>query len=856
MVGAKWGPSCITEMSRINRSGQGALARIRLRTTTNFISIYGVYWPCVPQLGGSNDSTRKLWSRIHAFCTLNVMHNPDPIEYIQSLIEQWMSHDWEDKGDGVIIGGDFNSVWSSGESGGQRILSTWAEPRFLINGPRQITDRGGYHFHTFAKNAWASGSWIDHILHAGPPELIDIVGAFNDQGPFTEQLTDHHRPLIAVYRTSPPASNKVVEMPKIPPRPEIPRGDIHQINHFKMALRDALGRITVTPTSPIEIEMALEDATAYTVQLVREINKAHGSRKGRRHKDGYSPEYVLRKLHLCGIIAIRRHLTGQHGKTRWSDFTTVRAGIEYVFRILNSRGESMGIPQISIKRILDVDRASLEYFRSLPSAPSPQACDEAIHLLRKKLQGRARTEMRLAHKGYMSFIESNREKGRLKQVIKAILGSHAGRRHQDGLCMDSVRRNNGEVIGDPAQVHALWTDHFTDFYRTPPEFDNDLHRVEDWEPIINSRERFFAIFQLSNIPTWCLEIVFTSLQKKPQASNVLEDLTLALAEPPTLEDLYKSIRCAKTNSAPGPSGLSYNMLKSMPRAMVEYIHFLLVQLWHSRTKPESWGWRWLHLISKTLQENVGLKDCRPIMLCEALRKLWTTIILSKITSAFTKHHVLEEIQHGFVSAKGTDTASILHLNHMEEVEERTGISHQSSFDFERAFDSTSIPSINWGLRRVGVPDCIARDMATSDVRGTTVVRSPFAQFLWSQLPYRCVRTSGAYPPGGTPATHDSALVASFCPERGTGQGLTDSPTKWNLIFDIIATGLRLLNSQENDPTYVGAEDNDMYEHQDILYADDHKAASASADLLQKKAELVSAFCIVLGLRLSQKKSDE
>ena len=241
------------------------------------------------------------------------------------------------------------------------------------------------------------------------------------------------------------------------------------------------------------------------------------------------------------------------------------------------------------------------------------------------------------------------------------------------------------------------------------------------------------------------------------------------------------------------------------------------------------------------------------MLCEALRKLWTNAILTKLTAAFNEYHVLEEIQHGFVSAKGTDTASILHINHMEEVEEKTGVSHQSSFDFMRAFDSTSIPSINWGLRRVGVPPDIARDMATSDIGGTTVVRSPFAQFLWSQLPYRCVQTSGTYPTGGVPATHDSALVASFCPERGTGQGLTDSPTKWNLIFDIVATGLRTLDTRENVPTYVGAEDNGVYEHKDILYADDHKAASISAEMIQKKAELVSAFCIVLGLRLSEKK---
>ena len=190
---------------------------------------------------------------------------------------------------------------------------------------------------------------------------------------------------------------------------------------------------------------------------------------------------------------------------------------------------------------------------------------------------------------------------------------------------------------------------------------------------------------------------------------------------------------------------------------------------------------------------------------------------------------------------------------MEDIEEYTGVSHQTSFDLMRAFDSVSISCQYWGLRRVGVPDEMAHDMATSDVGGTTIVRSPFAEFLWSQLPYQCVKTEGTQPPGWFSATPESAIVDSFCPERGTGQGLTNSPTKWVIVFDIIATGLRQLDTTEAIPTYVGGEDNEVYEHKCILYADDHKAASRRAEMIQKKAELVSAFCIVLGLELSEKK---
>ena len=39
----------------------------------------------------------------------------------------------------------------------------------------------------------------------------------------------------------------------------------------------------------------------------------------------------------------------------------------------------------------------------------------------------------------------------------------------------------------------------------------------------------------------------------------------------------------------------------------------------------------------------------------------------------------------------------------------------------------------------------------------------------------------------------------------------------------------------------------------MLYADDTKAASKSAEFLQRKADIISALCIILGLQMSESK---
>ena len=151
IVGPKWGTSLLHEQSRTDRSGHGVLTRVRLRTASGFLSIYGTYWPYKPDPSTKSEGSKKLWNRVHSFCQSDFLQDPDPLLFIQSLIDQWMAGDWEDRADGLVLAGDFNSRWLPGDHGGQRSLSTWADERFVINGPRLIANRGQIEFHTFGR---------------------------------------------------------------------------------------------------------------------------------------------------------------------------------------------------------------------------------------------------------------------------------------------------------------------------------------------------------------------------------------------------------------------------------------------------------------------------------------------------------------------------------------------------------------------------------------------------------------------------------------------------------------------------------------------------------------------------------
>ena len=100
------------------------------------------------------------------------------------------------------------------------------------------------------------------------------------------------------------------------------------------------------------------------------------------------------------------------------------------------------------------------------------------------------------------------------------------------------------------------------------------------------------------------------------------------------------------------SGLSYNMLKSLPGRAVEYYHFFFVQFWISDRMTASWKWRWLHIMPKAPVHNPNLTDFRPLMLCEVLQKLMSTNLVHKFLDAIHKHGTLNSVNQAYTREKG------------------------------------------------------------------------------------------------------------------------------------------------------------------------------------------------------------
>eukprot|EP01042_Synura_sphagnicola_P036407 gene36407-biopygen4424 len=391
----------------------------------------------------------------------------------------------------------------------------------------------------------------------------------------------------------------------------------------------------------------------------------------------------------------------------------------------------------------------------------------------------------------------------------------------------------------PEELHVYLTDMFDRHFQSQPTPSPALHDGSlTWDTIVaGSYEDFCSHFTALNIPRGdgdrpdTLEVLWQALRTCPRRDRVHADLHDLIAVPPSLDEFTGVLHSKNGHSSGGPSGLQYKHLQNWSPAMVAEAYARLASMWTHQHTPASWKWKWLVPIPKG--HSTKVEDMRPIMLMEVLRKLWTGLIVKRITS-LQKHGVLSLNQHGYLPKRGTDTANLQLLNTLESAWDEQRPLYGCSWDMKKAFDSVSKPLILLCWQRLGVPLAIAQWLVDLDEAGYTIVRTPFALKRWDLQGLA------------------GAQQFAFNPKRGTGQGDIHSPFTWLAVFDVLLTML------ENTPTsdhhfLLRRPDGSHYAARDICFADDLQSFGSTLEGHQRTADLVSTYAMVFNLTIASHK---
>jgi hypothetical protein len=293
---------------------------------------------------------------------------------------------------------------------------------------------------------------------------------------------------------------------------------------------------------------------------------------------------------------------------------------------------------------------------------------------------------------------------------------------------------------------------------------------------------------------------------------------------PGIQSWLSVIREGSKTSSGGKSRLSYAILQDLDECNQTLLYNLMLHIWNSGKFP---GWMCAKIlcpIPKMTERPVNINKIRPVVLVEVLRKCFVKAIVRQISAAVEKYKVLHHTQYGFRSQRNCQQAILQFLNVIEFAHFEKRPVYMTSWDISSASDSVTRPLAELLLDRIGVPSVVSGLIATMDNEDSITTASSWAK--------KC--------------SHPS----SFSSEIGCGQGDVHSTLIWNLVMGIIIRAIK--RSVQADIIFPLFNRRWAYT-KDTVYADDMLSYNVSLDNIQKKAEIFSAGCSLLGLNLATDK---
>ena len=279
--------------------------------------------------------------------------------------------------------------------------------------------------------------------------------------------------------------------------------------------------------------------------------------------------------------------------------------------------------------VLSITTHPPEHWRTVEAAdPTILATlEQNMTRLLSEIHGRRRTEEKKQMSKAVQVREASRELGKVARVIKSFLGTQSER-----YTMTYIQTSKGRVVTGEEKIHNMVRAYFNKWFAMPDETKtSSLHVSESWHKAVDSEEAFVEATEASGVPEHLWREIYPALraQTYPEANA---SRMAKLNQVPSLEEFRAAIAGLPTNSASGPSGLTYNMMKRWPLSVLTAAHRALVAQWTELHIPDGGGGNAWNRCRKATDTLPALKDLRPLVMLEALRNVWTKIILPRITS--------------------------------------------------------------------------------------------------------------------------------------------------------------------------------------------------------------------------------
>lgn len=177
-----------------------------------------------------------------------------------------------------------------------------------------------------------------------------------------------------------------------------------------------------------------------------------------------------------------------------------------------------------------------------------------------------------------------------------------------------------------------------------------------------------------------------------------------LMDNPTEEEITQHLESMRKGKAPGPSGLTVEILQSCSSSLIPLLKSIYTICFIHKDIPPTWGQKTIFPIPKKEDWAGDITALRPISLSEVLAKLFQKIWTTRLTNILMQHSILKG--HNTSVLPGTSTSQALGI--IQHVIDQAVTNQSTCFlllnDIAKAFDSVPIEGLARACRRLGIPE--------------------------------------------------------------------------------------------------------------------------------------------------------
>ena len=285
----------------------------------------------------------------------------------------------------------------------------------------------------------------------------------------------------------------------------------------------------------------------------------------------------------------------------------------------------------------------------------------------------------------------------------------------------------------------------------------------------------------------------------------------------------------KSNKAPGPSGITIEMVKRMDDENLERIaNSMDTIILGGRQVPTTWNKTVLRPLPKSEAGLYDISKTRPIALMEVILKLLERVIFTRINKVIDDNNMLRSEQYGGINGRQMQDPIRILAELIEDANVTKKELHIFSADLSKAFDTLEYWSQAMSWRALGAPKEMVNMLVDMDKGGRTAV---------------------ILAPGRTTETI-SGEGGTYANARGVRQGSVGRPMKWVVFMNF---WLEYVHNTAEGRGYKMNKDTTEIIGQ--MFIDDSNWISTNAEDMTKIIKDCNTFVSFHGLKFNQKKCE-